>query len=228
MRVARHGWSRRTAAVALVTSALLGSAARAADDAPIAPQSLPPVPALVTHPESTDSVDWTASVAVGPVIAVLADTTGHLAPPAFGLKSTAWQVELQRRSNNRSFLLGVTLEGTHDQTGGQQMLGANIFAGKAWRLRHWSMEAALGAGIEAAQILEQDASYALGGYGQGSVTIRQDVTYSVGVYGQGSVGAAVPISRSLEIFLRLGAHLTPVHSEDWFVASTIGLRYTLP
>ena len=90
------------------------------------------------------------------------------------------------------------------------MLGVDVFVGTTWRHRHWSLEMTAGGGLEAAQFPDYNVSYQLG------------------VYAQGAVTAAVPVSSSLEVLLRLGAHLTATHDEDWFAASTLGLRYTLP
>jgi hypothetical protein len=211
----RPGWHDRSclAAVgALATSVLLGNLARAADIAPAADATSPPASTTMTSapPRSPESVEWTVSVAGGPVFVTLATPAAW--PLSFGSRSTAWQVELQRHSGDSPFLSGVTLEGTYDPSGGQQMLGVDAFSGMTWRHRHWSLEVTVGAGVEAAQRLDDTVG----------------IPYQLGVYAQGALAAAVPVSSSLAVLVRLGVHLTPTHNQDWFAASTIGLRYTLP
>jgi hypothetical protein len=170
---------------------------------------------------SSDSVEWSVVGAAGPVIVGLASPSAGIWPPAIGLTSTAWQVDLQRRRPNERFVAGVTLEGTYDHAGGgagQQLLGVDAFIGNDWHHRHWSLEATIGAGVEAAQIYYED------NYG----AFSYHVSYELGLYAQGTLAAAVPVSNDVDILLRLGVHVTAAHDEDWFAASTIGLRYRLP
>ena len=199
---------------ALVALAALGNPARADDGPPVADARSPGAPSAVAmtaaQPPSRDTVEWTLSAAAGPVVAALEHPWQGAWPPSFGAKSAAWQVELERLSPDKPLLLGAALEGTHDQTGGQQLLGAHVFAGTVSRHQHGSLEATVGVGLEAAQ------------------TVQADLTYHLGLYAQGALVAAVPVSPSLEVFLRLGVHLTATHDEDWFAASTIGVRYRLP
>ena len=54
------------------------------------------------------------------------------------------------------------------------------------------------------------------------------LSYQLGFYAQGTLAAAVPLSNAIEVLLGLGVHLTGTHDENWFAASTIGLRYRLP
>ncbi len=137
------------------------------------------------------------------------------------MPSMAWQVDVQRRRTDERFIAGVSVEGTFNREGGgggPQLLGADVFMGTSWRHRHWTVETTIGAGLGAEQFLEaNDPSNS-----------NYHLTYQLGLYAQGTVAVAVPLSRSLEALLRLGVHLTGAHDEDWFAASTIGLRYTLP
>ncbi len=161
-----------------------------------------------------------------PVIVGLASPSAGIWPPAIGLTSTAWQVDLQRRRPNERFVAGVTLEGTYDHAGGgagQQLLGVDAFIGNDWHHRHWSLEATIGAGVEAAQIYYED-NYG----GASSATTLFWGLREPGLYAQGTLAAAVPVSNDVDILLRLGVHVTAAHDEDWFAASTIGLRYRLP
>jgi hypothetical protein len=133
----------------------------------------------------------------------------------------AWQVDLQRRKSDERFIAGVTVEGTFNRDGGgggPQLLGADVFMGTSWRHRLGTLEATIGAGLGAEQLLvPTDPSNS-----------NYQLSYQLGVYAQGTVAAAVPLARSLEALLKLGVHLTGTHDDDWFAASTIGLRYTLP
>ena len=177
----------------------------------------------LTRPEAESGpVQWTLSAAVGPVFANILSPSSGVWPPSFGLMpSMAWQVDLQRRRGDERFVAGVTLEGTFNRDGGgggQQLLGVDVFMGTSWRYRFWSLEATIGAGLGAEQVLQPNDS----------TDFAYHLSYQLGLYAQGTVAAAVPLSRSLEALLRLGVHLTSSHDEDWFAASTIGLRYKLP
>ncbi len=201
---------------------------RAADAPPVADAKIPVVSAApVTADSSSDSVEWLVSGAVGPVFAGLAAPSAGIWPPGVGLASTAWQVELQRRRPNERFVGGVMLEGTYDRGGGAgpQLLGLDAFIGKDWHHRHWSLEATIGVGVEAAGA-GVAAAQELQSYSY--TTYINRLSYQLGLYAQGTLAAAVPVSNTVDILLRLGVHLTAAHDEDWFAASTIGFRYRLP
>ncbi len=214
-------------AVLLVCNPFAGLS-RAAN-APLAADTKVPVvstAATESSQPSLESVEWSVSGAAGPVIVGLATPSAGVWPPSFGLTSTAWQVDLQRRRTDERFVAGVTLEGTydHDAKGaGQQLLGVNAFIGTGWRHPHWTLETTIGAGLEAAQMFQVNvvsSYYAMAAFSHPS--------YELGLYAQGTLAAAVPLSNAIEILVRLGVHLTGSHDEDWFAASTIGLRYRLP
>ena len=109
-----------------------GRPSRAADAPLVADAKAPvvtaePVTTSSSLP-SSDSVEWSVVGAAGPVIVGLASPSAGIWPPAIGLTSTAWQVDLQRRRPNERFLAGVTLEGTYDHAAGgagQQLLGVD-------------------------------------------------------------------------------------------------------
>jgi hypothetical protein len=42
------------------------------------------------------------------------------------------------------------------------------------------------------------------------------------------LAAALSVTDSIDILLQFDAHLTASHDENWFGASMIGVRYTLP
>jgi hypothetical protein len=217
----------------LAVSALLGRSSRAADVPPVAAAQAPEVSATAATTNSPqaapDSVEWSISGAAGPVIVGVQSPGGSVWPLSWGVtSSTAWQLDLQRRRKDERFIAGVSLEGTYDHAAGgpgQQLLGVDVFVGTGWRHRHWTLEATFGAGLEAAQILQQDVvtytNYNVSGF-------VYHLSYQLGAYAQGTLAAAVPVSTAVDILLRLGVHLTGAHDEDWFAASTIGLRYRLP
>jgi hypothetical protein len=217
----------------LAVSALLGRSSLAAD-APLVAEGQAPAGSLTAATTgslqgSPDSVEWSLTGAAGPVILGVKSPSSGAWPLSWGLtSSTAWQLDLQRRRKDERFVAGVTLEGTYDHDGsgaGQQLLGVDAFVGTSWHHRHWTLEATLGAGFEAAQILQQDVVTYLNYNVSGFV---YHTSYQVGFYAQGALAAAVPVSNAVDVMLRLGVHLTGAHDEDWFAASTIGLRYTLP
>jgi hypothetical protein len=171
----------------------------------------------------TSSTLWSISGAIGPVIADLQQPNGGIWPPSLGMMpSTAWQIEVQRRKQHGRLVVGGALEGTYNHEGngtGPQLIGSNGFVGARWRYRYCSLETSVGAGIEAARIYQPEVIGT-----SANVTID---SYRIDLYAQGTLGAAVPLGGSLEGLLRLGIHITSSHDENWFAASTIGLRYTL-
>ena len=206
-----------------------------AGDAPLdADAKVAPVASTtaVTASSPTDAVEWFVSGAVGPVFAGLAAPSAGIWPPAAGLTSTAWQVELRRRRPNERFVAGVTIEGTYDRGGGggagPQLLGLDAFIGKDWQHRHWSLEATIGAGLEAAGAGVEAAQESQTYGSTTTFTYTYRLAYQLGLYTQGTLAAAVPVSNAVDILVRLGVHLSAAHDEDWFAASTIGLRYRLP
>jgi hypothetical protein len=176
-----------------------------------------------------ESVEWSVSAAAGPVIGSIKSPSSGVWPLSIGIaSSTAWQLDLQRRRKDERLVAGVTLEGTydHDASGaGQQLLGVDLFVGTDWRHRHWALEATIGAGLEAAQVVQQDVVTYLNPNVMG---YAYHLSYQLGFYAQGTLAVAVPVSNAIDVSLRLAVHLTGAHDEDWFAASTIGFRYRLP
>ena len=216
----------------LLLFTLLGESSYAAD-APLAggantANASTAVIATAGSQAAAESIEWSVSGAAGPVISTIQSPSAGPWPPSFGIMSTAWQIDLQRRRKGDRFVGGVTLEGTYDRHAngtGQQLLGVDVFVGTDWRHRHWAVEATIGAGLEAAQFLQQDVVNYWNSNLSGNV---YHLSYQLGVYAQGTLAAVVPVSNAVEILLRLGVHLTGSHDENWFAASTIGLRYRLP
>jgi hypothetical protein len=200
------------------------------------PPSSPPPPSDVAaatisvRPEPQKSPGpllWSVSGSVGPVIAAFERDPSSAGPFSVRIHdSTAWQLEVQRRRINEHLVIGGTFEGTRSNRAegdSPQLLGVNVFMGAAWHYRHCNLEATIGAGPEAASILQFDI-LPTGGQTEPSPYY----SYRFELYAKGTVAAAVPLGDSIEGLLELGFHVSGTHEESWFGASTIGLRYVLP
>jgi hypothetical protein len=168
---------------------------------------------------------WSISGSIGPIIADVERVRGTWWS-SFGLQpSTVWQLSVQRRRAQERLVIGGRLEGTYNNSGngnGPQLFGADVFVGSDWRFRYCNLEATLGAGPEATNVyLLAYATPTMEGPYQISV-------YRFGLYAQGSITAAMPLTGGLEGLLQIGVHLTSSYAENWFMASSIGVRYRLP
>lgn len=222
--------SRLLGVVLVVTSVLTGELARGADGPPItdaiARAAAPAATAVAATPAAPGSTEWSVSAAAGPVFAAIQNPACCVWPLSFGLTSTAWEVDLQARPGATQFIGGVRLAGTYGRSGaGPQLLGVDAFAGRTWRHRRWDLEATIGLGLEAAQVLEADVLY---GVSPSYSSVAYHPSYAIGAYARGTLAAAVPVTDALAVLLRLGVHVTGAHDEDWFGSSTLGIRYTLP
>ncbi len=211
------------------------SPAQQPPSSPMAPPSSLPLPgdvagaiSLRTEPKKKPGpLLWSVSGSIGPVMAAF--DRGFFYVGQFSVRvhdSTAWQVEVQRRRTNEHLIIGGTFEGTHSNRGDEdspQLLGVNLFVGAAWQFRFCNLEATIGAGPEAASILQYE-----------SVPIGNQTeslpyySYRFALYAKGAIAAAVPLGDSLEGLVELGFHVSSTREESWFGASTIGLRYVLP
>jgi hypothetical protein len=171
---------------------------------------------------------WSISGSIGPVIADVERSFGATWSSLGFQPSTAWQIAVQRRREHERLVIGGRLEGTYNHSGngqGPQLLGAELFVGSDWRFRHFTLEATIGAGPEAANILQHESI----AYGYPTMnTTYYFSTYHFDFYAQGAIAAAIPLGGSMEGLLQLGVHLNSSYADNWFAASTIGVRYTLP
>lgn len=221
------GRSRLLGVGLLVTSVLIGGLALGANGAPVtdATAVAPAATAVATTPAAPEATEWSVSAAAGPVIAALQSPACCVWPLSFGLMSTAWEVELQARPGATQFIGGVRVAGTYDRSGAApQLLGVDAFAGRTWRHRRWALEATLGLGLEAAQVLEANVLYGDTFYSE----LAYHPSYAIGAYARGTLAIAVPVTDAVAVLLRLGVHITGTHDEDWFGSTTLGLRYILP
>jgi hypothetical protein len=171
---------------------------------------------------------WSLVATDGLTTKLLPPCWSHDSPTClpFASEGTAWRIEVQRRSGANGLFTGAALSGTAGDYA-PQLLGASAFAGFTRRLGRWSFEFAGGAGLELAEVPVT------------TVTLMQSITADIvtavttnnatrpALCADGSIGVAHPISDSLDIVVRLGAHLTTVAYDNWFLSGTLGLRYNL-
>jgi hypothetical protein len=203
----------------------------------LAPPSSPPLRAdpggvagsIRAEPRSPPGpLRWSISGSLGPVIAGVERAQGSWWG-SFGFQpSTAWQLTVERRREHERLVIGGTLEGTYNHGGngdGPQLFGADVFVGADWRYRYCNLEATLGAGPEAANVVKQESI----AYGNPTMNAPYYISvYHFDLYAQGTIAAAIPLSGSVEGLLQLGVHLSSSYAENWFAVSTIGVRYKLP
>jgi hypothetical protein len=183
--------------------------------------------AIRTGPRSSSQpLQWSISGSIGPIIAGDEGAPGTWWESVGIQPSTAWQFTVQRRREHRRLIIGGTLEGTYNHNGngnGPQLLGSDVFVGADWRYRYCNLEATIGVGPEAAKGVQyQSIAYPNSTSREFGVWV-----YHFSFYAQGTIAAALPLSSSVEGLLQLGVHLSGSY-ENWFAASTIGVRYTLP
>ncbi len=166
---------------------------------------------------------WSLSLAYGPTAPVgrwlgVCSTCGEtgFAP--------AWQLELQRRTPGTE-LWGVAVEGTSGEVNAQ-LLGAGAFIGARWRHGRLGAEATLGAGLELDNIPYQatvTTQSTLTGFSSATTT---GTHLRPGVFGRGTLAAAIALTDSFEVLLRVAGHVSyGASGGDGFGAATVGLRY---
>jgi hypothetical protein len=158
-------------------------------------------------------------------------------PPAFCAPfleyGTAWRLEAQHRSGSGGFFTGAALSGTAGagSSGGDfapQLIGALAYVGSSRHLGRWTFEVTGGAGLELATVFRTVYTVTLSSSGGATADSTSSDAVTPALFADGTAALAHPVSETLDIVLRLGAHLTTVTYENWFLSSTIGLRYNLP
>lgn len=202
--------------------------------APVAPPpfaDFPPGPTIAVRVEPRvppSRLRWSVTGSIGPLIAGVGHQPSSDWSTTAGLEpSTMWQIAVQRRRERDRLVVGGTLEGTYNHSGngvGPQLIGAEVFVGADWPHKYCTLEATIGLGPEAASAVSLEGFTTAGG----SFSSSPYFTYHLDLFVRGAVAAAVPLSGALEGILQLGVHLNASRDEQWFAASTIGVRYTLP
>jgi hypothetical protein len=140
---------------------------------------------------------------------------------------TAWRLEVQRHHEKDGFFAGVALEGTAGDLS-PELVGASAFVGSSRHLGRWSFELTAGAGLELAEVFTSTLTAMESSTNGFTSYVTSSNALRPSLFADGSVGLAHPVSDSLDVLLRLGAHLTTVTYANWFLSSTIGLRYNIP
>ena len=192
------------------------------------------IDAHMTTPNSSAPSQWSIGVADGPSVGLRGQFRGPGDYPKlanfFDEVGTIWQIEVQRRASVSGLFTGAALEGTVGSYA-PQAVGAMAFVGTAKRHAHWRFEANIGVGIE---VTEEPVSYTMltathdstNGFAS-TITTTSGTDLRPSVYGGGAVAVSHPLTESLDAVLRLGAHLSTVSFDDWFLSATLGLRYSL-
>ncbi len=138
---------------------------------------------------------------------------------------TAWYLDVQRRSEKNGFLLGAALSGTNGDFAPEE-IGLLVFVGSASRRGRWSFETTVGAGVELGE--ESVLSTTLtSDNGSQQVALTQQNQVRPALLADAGVAVAHSLWRSVDAVVRLGAHLSTISLDDFFLATTIGLRYNL-
>lgn len=216
--------------------------------------SIAPAPATEPPPLPSPTSTPTAVVPAAPVVPTAAETvatTGRIAPPenlngayhwsitfADGptannakeqnrrIAGTAWHLDVQRRSEKNGFLLGAALSGTNGDFA-PEGIGMLVFVGSASRHGRWTFEATAGGGLELGEetVLSMTATHSsTNGF---ESTATQADAVRPGLLADAGVAVSHPLWQSVDAVVRLGAHLSTISLDDWFLTTTLGLRYNL-
>ena len=121
------------------------------------------------------------------------------------------------------------MEGTEGCQFAPQLVGASAFVGSSKQHGRWTLEATAGAGIELASAAETTVTSNHSSMNGFTSTISTSSGNSVrpALSADGAIAAAHPIWDALDVVFRLGAHFSTVDFSDWYLSSSIGLRYNL-
>jgi hypothetical protein len=176
--------------------------------------------ATIAPPENLNGpYHWSITFADGPTANIDNDQDRRIA-------GTAWRHDVQRRSERNRYLLGAALSGTNGDFA-PEAVGMLVFVGSASRRGRWSFEATVGAGLElgAEAVTSVTATHSsANGF---ATTATQGDLIRPGLLADAGVAVAHPLWQSLDAIVRLGAHLSTISLDDWFLATTLGLRYSL-
>jgi hypothetical protein len=197
------------------------------------PPSVPPshettgtAVSLVAEPRRPPGpLEWSVSGSIGTVVGDRGSPLGIGFEP-----STAWRLELERRHQHERLIIGGRMEGTYNEPGngdGPQLVGVDVFVGTDWHFKYCHLEATIGAGPEAAHVVQLDVEKTYSPYGGFQSSVNPYSLYRLDLYAQGTALAAVPLGGSVDGLLGVGGHLNAFQDRNWFATATVGLRYTL-
>ena len=204
--------------------------ATATADVPAAPVTASAAETVTTTgriapPENLNGpYQWSITFADGPTDAI---ARYHRSGEEGGesIFGTAWYLEVQRRSAKNGFLLGAALSGTNGDFA-PEGIGLSVFLGSASRRGRWSFETTVGAGVELGEESVTVFSVYPTANGQG-VAMQQDPVLRPALLADAGVAVAHPLWQSVDVVVRLGARLSTTSIDDWFLTTTLGLRYNL-
>jgi hypothetical protein len=163
---------------------------------------------------------WSITFADGPTAAIAKDPGGRR------IDGTAWHLDVQRRSEKKGLLLGAALSGTNGNFA-PEAVGMLVFVGSASRRGRWSFEATVGAGLELGTEAVTSVTATHSSANGFETTATQADAIRPGLLADAGVAVAHPLWQSLDAIVRLGAHLSTISLDDWFLTTTLGLRYNL-
>jgi hypothetical protein len=200
-------------------------AARAAPVTPTAAETLTTAGRIASPENPTGPYQWSVTFAGGPTAAV--GKAWRTPTYGTGFFGTGWFLDVQRRSAKGGLLLGGGLSGTSGDFA-PQLIGLSAFVGSTKRLGLWQFEASAGAGLDLGEkLMTTTVSTHSSAYGFQTMSTEQE-QIELGLLAEAGVAVVHPLSQSVDAVLRLGAHLSTIALEDWFVTTTLGLRYNLP
>jgi hypothetical protein len=216
--------------------------------------SIAPAPATEPPPLPSPTASPATAVPAAPVTETAAETvatTGRVAPPenangpyhwsitfADGptanmdkeqnkrIAGTAWHLDAQRYSGNGGFLLGAALSGTNGDFA-PQGIGTSVFVGSASRFGRWNFEATAGAGVELGFVSVTSVTATHSSANGFESTATQADAVRPGLLADAGVAVAHPLWQSVDAVVRLGAHLSTLSLDSWFLTTALGLRYNL-
>jgi hypothetical protein len=166
-----------------------------------------------------DPYHWSITFADGPIAAI----AKAWSTPIYG---TGWHLDVQRRSEKNGFLLGAALSGTNGDFA-PEGIGMLAFVGSASRRGRWSFEASFGAGVDLALEPVTSVTATHSSANGFATTATQADAIRPGLLADAGVAVAHPLWQSVDAVVRLGAHLSTIFVDDWFLTTTLGLRYNL-
>jgi hypothetical protein len=179
---------------------------------------------------------WSIGVADGPTTNfpvcstdfALFNGSRHPLCPPFLANGTAWRLELQHRPSAGGHFWGAAAEGTAGSEFSPQLIGASAFVGAAKRLGRWTLESTAGAGLELSDISGGTVVTATHSSTNGFVSsIVTDHSLRPALSIDGALAAAHPLWSSLDAVVRVGVHLSTADLSAWYLASSLGLRYSI-
>ena len=214
-----------------VTSELQPPSLAAASSGPAAKQvEAGPEAVIATRSapgQASDRPRWSITVAAG-FTALSLPNQWDGEPSGTTIQGPSWEtstyIEMQH-NDATARLWGVALE----VGSANHRFGAAAFVGSCLRYKSWFLEASVGLGVEATSgmVMHSSVAYNSDTGASSSVTYSPDTQATI--YARGSVMVGRPVTSSLDLVVRVGAHLSATGLEPFLITTPmIGARYRLP